>query len=928
MKKFLSILSVVLMIFLFVMPFAGVKATVNFSVITFVVNPQSAESYAGYILDMKLTNALPKGNYIYINFPQGFVLPQTVSPELVTVNGESSSRVEISSGMLKIYPSADISSGSEVVVMIKKEAMIKNPSAPGDYGFLIGLSNEANPLSVVVTVKQGVSKLKTLVQPNTSNSFAMYLIDFYTSQNGALSGANGDYIALVFPKEVVFTESSINPSDVTVNGVPAKSVSVSGNNVTVVLNEGLNIAANSFVSVQISSDCGIKNPSVPGKYFISVLTNKDPFLVNTVYTIKGTSVKGLSVSLNPRIQNAVSEIKITFVTSGNGSLKKNEDKIFVLFPSGFSFPESPDFSFISINGVKANSGTVDNGLLSVIVPADIPAGAVNVIIDKGFGLRNPSNKGEYMISVYTSKDLTPVSASVDIEPSHITAPLVELSNYGAGMASSYTIVFYTGAGGSLKKNEDTVTIVFPRKTLLPASKISKNYIKVNDLSLPDDASVSGESLTFKVPTDVNAYGKVSIKIDKSAGIVNPETYGIYTLSVFTSVEKTPVFSVGYEISILPESYAEVLPESPDGLNGYYVTPPVVELFAKSPKDPKPVIYYYLDSGNPVIYSDKITIPEGKHELHFYAMDHFGNKESKIHSLSFKVDTTPPQIIIVSPTNSVVNGNSVTLKGKTDPGATVTIDGAAVPVKTDGSFETVLSGKGEKTFDISAKDLAGNRSDKKITFTFAMQNSTPPKLTIISPQDGTIVYQNQIIITGKTDSGANVSVNGNPVSVSGDGTFTATVTLDEGSNTITIVSEKDGAEATVKLNVEYTKAISMKLQIGNTNAIVNGEVVSLDSPPVIINSRTLVPLRFISESFGADIQWDPVLRMVSITFNDTKIILQIGNKFASVNGKKVVLDSPPQIINGRTMVPIRFIAESFSANVGWDDATKTITITYP
>ncbi len=928
MKKILSFTIVILMIVSFALPLNISKAAVNFSVITFVVNPQSAESYAGYILDMKLTNNLPEGNYIYIGFPQGFSLPQSISPKYITVNGESPSNVEIASGTLKIYPASDIASGSEVVVMIKKEAMIKNPSVPGDYGFLIGVSNEANPLSVTVNIKQGISKLKVVVQPNTSNSFAMYLIDFYTSQNGALNGANGDYVALVFPKNVVFTKSSINPADVTVNGIPAKSITLSGNNMTIVLSESLVIPASSFVSVQISSACGIKNPSIPGSYFISVLTNKDPFLVNTVYKIRGTSISGLSVVLNPRIQNAISEVKITFVTSSNGNLEKGKDKIFIMFPSEFVIPKAPDFSFITVNGINVTSGSIQSGVLTIVVPDDIPAGAVNVVIGKKFGLKNPSKKGEYVISVYTSKDLTPVSASVDIEPSHITAPLVELSNYGAGMVSSYTVMFYTGAGGSLKKNNGTVTIVFPQGTIITSSKISKTSIKVNDLSIPVDATVSGESVTLTVPTDVGANSKVTVEIDKSAGIVNPKSYGIYTLSVFTSSEKTPVYSIGYEISILPQTFAKITPPQPNGLNGYYVVHPVVVLTAKSPKDPEPVIYFYLDGGSPAVYSGKIEIPDGEHTLHFYAIDHFGNKERTIHSVSFKVDTKPPQIIVLSPTNSVVNGKTVILKGKTEPGATVTINGLPIPVKQDGTFETVLSGDGEKTFDISAVDVAGNRSDKKITFTFSSHNTTPPKLTIISPQDGTVVYQPKIVITGKTDPDANISMNGNSVNVSEDGTFTATATLSEGDNVVKIIAERNGAKVTSEIHIKYVKAISMKLQIGNSNAIVNGEVVSLDSPPVIINNRTLVPLRFISESFGADVQWDPVLRIVTIVFNDTKIILQIGSKFASVNGKKVILDAPPRIINGRTMVPIRFIAESFDAHVAWDDATKTITITYP
>ncbi|MCD6107236.1 MAG: copper amine oxidase N-terminal domain-containing protein, partial [Caldisericaceae bacterium] len=55
---------------------------------------------------------------------------------------------------------------------------------------------------------------------------------------------------------------------------------------------------------------------------------------------------------------------------------------------------------------------------------------------------------------------------------------------------------------------------------------------------------------------------------------------------------------------------------------------------------------------------------------------------------------------------------------------------------------------------------------------------------------------------------------------------------------------------------------------------------------------------------------------------------IGTPYASVSGKKVLLDSPPLIVKGRTMVPLRFIAETLGAEVTWDEATKSITIIYP
>jgi hypothetical protein len=90
---------------------------------------------------------------------------------------------------------------------------------------------------------------------------------------------------------------------------------------------------------------------------------------------------------------------------------------------------------------------------------------------------------------------------------------------------------------------------------------------------------------------------------------------------------------------------------------------------------------------------------------------------------------------------------------------------------------------------------------------------------------------------------------------------------------------------------------------------------------------MVPIRFISEAFGAEVQWDSETRTVRIYFERTftRVTLQINNTIARINDKIVTLDAPPTIINGRTMVPIRFISEAFGATVDWDNATRTVTI---
>ena len=119
---------------------------------------------------------------------------------------------------------------------------------------------------------------------------------------------------------------------------------------------------------------------------------------------------------------------------------------------------------------------------------------------------------------------------------------------------------------------------------------------------------------------------------------------------------------------------------------------------------------------------------------------------------------------------------------------------------------------------------------------------------------------------------------------------------------------------------------IELQIGNSQAMVNGVKTVLDAPPVISNDRTMLPVRFIAENLNCNVEWNDNTKTVSITSGLIEIVLQIGNKEATVNGAKTKLDAPPIISNDRTMLPVRFIAENLDCNVKWDAATKTVTIT--
>jgi len=132
--------------------------------------------------------------------------------------------------------------------------------------------------------------------------------------------------------------------------------------------------------------------------------------------------------------------------------------------------------------------------------------------------------------------------------------------------------------------------------------------------------------------------------------------------------------------------------------------------------------------------------------------------------------------------------------------------------------------------------------------------------------------------------------------------------------------------------QQVKQTVMVLQIGNSKFTVNDASTALDSPPVIKNGRTLVPIRAIIEALGGTVGWDGTARKATVTLGSTTIELWIGKNTAKVKGVSTPIDTTntkvvPEIINGRTMLPLRFVSENLGCSVVWAAATKTITITY-
>lgn len=112
---------------------------------------------------------------------------------------------------------------------------------------------------------------------------------------------------------------------------------------------------------------------------------------------------------------------------------------------------------------------------------------------------------------------------------------------------------------------------------------------------------------------------------------------------------------------------------------------------------------------------------------------------------------------------------------------------------------------------------------------------------------------------------------------------------------------------------------------NISVIINNKEVVFDVPPQIINERTMVPVRAIFETLGASVDWNADNQTITSKKNDTTVVLKINSHTMYINGNPVSLDTPACIIDERTLVPVRAVSEAFNTSVNWDGDTRTVII---
>ena len=122
-----------------------------------------------------------------------------------------------------------------------------------------------------------------------------------------------------------------------------------------------------------------------------------------------------------------------------------------------------------------------------------------------------------------------------------------------------------------------------------------------------------------------------------------------------------------------------------------------------------------------------------------------------------------------------------------------------------------------------------------------------------------------------------------------------------------------------------KSMEIKIVVGNKSVLVDGVSKALDVPAMIINSRTYLPIRIIAEALGASVEWIQSSQEVIVRSEEAIVKLKIGSTTVNVDGSSIKSDVAPVIIDGRTMLPIRIICEYLNCKVDWNAAANMVTI---
>ncbi|MGG4497554.1 copper amine oxidase N-terminal domain-containing protein [Brevibacillus reuszeri] len=505
-----------------------------------------------YTIEFEIDKELKAGGTITVKFPSGYQVDKNLKKKDVTLEDDDGDKIAIysvdaSKTTVDIEVDEKIKKGTTLVLTIDK---VTNPDEKGS--FSIGVKTSAEDS----TFKNGkISIGKSSSSSSSSGKFGVSLSNKDTGAAtsltlGKISLASktklkeGKYIYVNFPTKDMLPKS-ISKSDVRVNGEKVDYLSILSNN-SVRIEIPSRVDGDNYIDVEFSKSAGIVNPSKADKYYTFIIEYDDKEYKSKDVEVTGSSSSSSSFSVGMSDYKAGARASYTFDLELSERLYSNTD-IQIDFPTADMVPPVLSAYNVTVNGDQVSNLSTSGSRVSFRTPSGFKTtDSVTIRFTQDAYITNPRTAGFYNITAkvdgktYRSKDFQITGAAT---PTPVTVDN-SLATIGLTRATASTPaglqIGIKGLGVSIPRAQGFVEVVLPvgfrAPAYLPANTVTVNGVAANYVG------VRGQNLIIYPSQDIPAQTAVQVNIAETAGIVNPATAGVYSISVYTSEEKGLLFA--------------------------------------------------------------------------------------------------------------------------------------------------------------------------------------------------------------------------------------------------------------------------------------------------------------------------------------------------------------------------------------------------
>lgn len=754
---------------------------------------------------------------------------------------------------------------------------LPDKSCAGQFGFWhSSLSNVIYSNSIQVTEMKpifGLEDVSLKVSNPVWNEATSWEFTSRTNENLVLK-KNIDAVGIFFLTATEMPKYG-NPSQVTVNGTPCYLVEVTSNSIEITM--PVTIRENQTIVIRIEEPFGIKTMRKPGK---------NEILLSVRYVLSSSSSTSIKYSLFLNVQpgkplisasNPVAGKKTTYTLTWSWSYSsdKNISNIEIRWPNQIPLEEGCSIRY-SVNGKEEKNGDYQNGVVSLPMNQKFePNQPIQI------QLLNYQIKKTYQLVEFISPSPGEISFAFRYDPNS------EWSEFPPLTILADQIRFKTiNWENRYTAQPIDVTMEFEQNSSI-SQFLTEGFYLVFSESIKLPASIPPESIYCL--TDYSTITEIKSTLIDS-----------HTLFLKVDSQKIPAFNnKSLNIHINPKS-SILNPENPDEMVS---------------------IGFRKENIGSLLDNAQWSLVRWVKPASLVVVGGILGKNNWY--------TTPPMIKIES----------------SDPASSVTVNGFSVNDIARFCIP-LLEGQNKQYFtlvnDYPHRDF-NNVTNLRYSSIVVTIDTIPVKITQMDPSlSWSITGDSSFKVKGMIAMPETIDYNGpkplldqslqiqdRMVVIQADGSFETLVSLHLGKNDIPVFLT-DWAGHSLKNILHVYRGKGLVLQINNATAWSNGKKITIDVPPLINNGTTFVPLRLISEAFGAKVTYQSQTKPISVIIQreNQKIEFIVGSKNVKVNGKVHILNVSPVLVQNRMLIPLRFLAEIWKMETIWEPKDQVVAILFP